>query len=320
MIEIREANSADLPEIVTLLKKSLGEETLPKSESYFIWKHFQNPFGPSKILLAVDNEKIVGLRAFMRWRWVMKGDLMEAVRAVDTATLPDNQGKGIFRQLTMQAAAECKEEGIAMVFNTPNTQSMPGYLKMGWHKAGKMPLYISPGSLVPRLYSEKRVSDILNDYDTVKVISGLPEDWKLPHAPNVFHTPLSKPYLLWRYAHCPVARYGAIIEPGQFGFVFRLKKLNRFVEMRICELWTEQNGMHQKARLAYRKLLRIIRPVMVSAAESPLFHSPGKRPLGLIGPFRKGPETTIKSMGKEKLKNFERFVQWQPSLGTMELF
>lgn len=320
MMEIRTATPADMPQMIELLRQSLGEGTVPKSAAYFNWKHYQNPFGNSLVLLAIEEGRIVGLRAFMRWCWVSKGNQLEAVRAVDTATHPDYQGKGIFKQLTLQAAEICKQDGVALVYNTPNTQSMPGYLKMGWHKTGKMPLYVGPGSLVPRLFSEKAVDKIVAAYDAGMAFSKLSDNWQLSESQQVLHTPVNKDYLLWRYQNCPIVKYGAIVEPGQFGLVFRIKKLNRLVELRICELWTEQKGMHKKARQAYRKLLRMVRPVMVSCAESPLFDSPKKRPLGLLGPFKKGPETTIKPLAKDKLNNFEGFVQWQPSVGTMELF
>src|SRR4051812_2685130 len=98
---VRPSTSADIPEIIDLLKKSLGETVTLKTENFFLWKHAQNPFGSSKILLAIEDEKIIGIRAFMYWNWVSDKQVISAVRAVDTATDPDFQGKGIFKKLTM---------------------------------------------------------------------------------------------------------------------------------------------------------------------------------------------------------------------------
>ena len=118
-----------------------------------------------------------------------------------------------------------------------------------------------------------------------------------------------------------MATYGAVIEPGKFGFVFRLKKLNRFIELRICEIWTEPGATDQKpARAAFQKLLKKIRPAMVSCAASPLFMSGKKQVTGLLGPFKKGPVITIRPLATDNLNNFEKFSKWQPSLGSMELF
>ena len=86
--------------------------------------------------------RIVGLRAFMRWEFVRGGEVLHAVRAVDTATHPDYQGKGLFTAMTMHGLDVIKDDGIDFVFNTPNDKSRPGYLKMGWQEVGKLPVAI----------------------------------------------------------------------------------------------------------------------------------------------------------------------------------
>jgi len=319
-MEIKASTAADLPQMINLLKESLGEGLVPKSETYFDWKHISNPFGPSKILLAWEDGKIVGLRAFMRWRWQSGNESVEAVRAVDTATDPAYQGRGIFKKLTMQAVQECKQEGVGLVFNSPNPISLQGYLKMGWYITGRMPIYVGPGSMAPVKFSEKVLERAYTQYDTGKAFAKLSANWQLPFDQLLLHTPISPGYLKWRYQDCPVLKYGAIVEPGKFGFVFRLKKANRFTELRVCELWTETDSATKSAKKALRKLIRETRPAMVSCAPSPLYAQDQKRPLGLFGPFKKGPVTTLRPLALNKLNTFEQFYQWRPSIGSMELF
>jgi GNAT superfamily N-acetyltransferase len=57
---------------------------------------------------------------------------------------PDYQGRGIFTRLTLHAIDELAREGVAFVFNTPNDQSRPGYLKMGWEVVGQLPTLVRP--------------------------------------------------------------------------------------------------------------------------------------------------------------------------------
>ena len=208
-MEITLANTSDIPQIVALLKISLGEKLMPKSEAYWNWKHEQNPFGKSKVFIAKENNEIIGVRAFMRWSWEHELHQIQAVRAVDTSTHPSFQGKGIFTKLTMAAVEACKKEGVDLVFNTPNTSSMPGYLKMGWQPAGKMPLYFRPGSIIPRRYSLSCINELIDLYATDKTISLLNENWELPVQGTTYQTPLTYQYLQWRYNNCPVAKYGA---------------------------------------------------------------------------------------------------------------
>src|SRR5687768_822241 len=134
-MQLKEATQEDIPEIVSLLKLSLGESLMAKSERFWLWKHVENPFGVSPVIIAVADGKIVGVRAFMRWAWADETERIEAVRAVDTATHPEFQGKGIFSKLTKALLKDCEEKGIRLVYNTPNSQSLPGYLKMGWNVA-----------------------------------------------------------------------------------------------------------------------------------------------------------------------------------------
>ena len=114
----------------------------PRFEQLFSWKHDQNAFGPSYMWVATDGDRIVGLRVFMRWEFVRGGEVLHAVRAVDTATHPEYQGKGLFTAMTMHGLDVIKDDGIDFVFNTPNDKSRPGYLKMGWQEVGKLPVAI----------------------------------------------------------------------------------------------------------------------------------------------------------------------------------
>ncbi len=318
---IRQSTPEDLPQIITLLKTSIGETLTPKTEGYFLWKHEKNPFGKSKVLLAVEDGKIIGMRAFMHWSWHSQKEKVSAVRAVDTATDPAFQGKGIFRKLTLQAVDECNAEGVDMVFNSPNPISMQGYLKMGWSLAGRLPLFIGMGSLVPHSFSTEKITGFYKEYSVEAALQKLDTNWSLTAQGSFLHTPVSYAYLSWRYRDCPVAQYGAVIEPGKFGFIFRLKKLKYFMELRICELWTEdKTSADLLARKAFKKLVKKIKPALVSCSPSPLFLSEKKHITKFFGLFKKGPIITIRPLAKNNLNNFEAFHHWQPSLGSMELF
>src|SRR6185295_3366058 len=100
------------------------------------------PFGPSPSWVALDGERIIGFRTFMRWEFEHEGRVRRAVRAVDTATHPDYQGRGIFSTLTRAGLDEMRADGVDYVFNTPNDNSRPGYLKMGWQTVGRLPVSV----------------------------------------------------------------------------------------------------------------------------------------------------------------------------------
>jgi GNAT superfamily N-acetyltransferase len=315
-MEIVQATDQDIPEVVALMKMSLGESLIPKSTTFFTWKHIHNPFGKSFNYVAKEDGKIIGLRTFMQWAFEKDGKIIRAVRAVDTATHPDHQGKGIFRKLTMHALEACKAEGIHIVFNSPNNSSRPGYLKMGWKEVGRMPLHLGLGYLIPASYSEKNMKRAVELFDINAALSKWNNDETVPKVKGKWATAINKSYLKWRYADCPVADYGAIIEPGQFGMVFRMKRLKNFMELRVCEAWSN-DGQGQKAlNKAFQKLKRTIRPAMVSCAPNSLM----KTLPCTWGPFAKGPITTVRDVTLTDLSSFENFSLWEPSIGVMELF
>ena len=318
-MEIVRGDASNLTEIVELLRISLGEKLMPKSEAFFHWKHFQNPFGESVIWLAKEGGRLVGVRAFMNWQWMNEENTYTAVRAVDTATHPDFQGKGIFSKLTMKAVETCKDNNIGFVFNSPNKISIKGYLKLGWQSNGKMPIAVKP--VIKNLFKKKYYSseELYHEYAIAQAISTLEDTWKLIQDGPCYSTPLSKSYLSWRYRDCPVTKYGAIIKPGLFGIVFRFKKHDRWMECRITEVWLEDETATDELQKSMNEIIIKSGVLLVSCA--PQVSKKGKLILtGFWGPYAIGPEITLRTLATDNLYNFNGFLRWTPSIGSMELF
>ena len=142
---IRPAEPGDDALALPMLRAALGKADDPHYEAFLRWKHKDNAFGVSPAWVALHDGVVVGYRTFLRWEFVRSdGSVMRAVRAVDTATDPAYRGLGIFRSLTLQGVAELTLAGESIVFNTPNDQSRPGYLKMGWSVARRLPVGVMP--------------------------------------------------------------------------------------------------------------------------------------------------------------------------------
>jgi GNAT superfamily N-acetyltransferase len=143
-LAIRALTAADEPAVLKLLEKSLaGGPTGERTADFLRWKHFDNPFGRSIGLVATDGGQLAGVRLVMRWGFDVGGRRISAGRMVDTATDPAYRGRGIFRDLTT-AALEIAQDDIALIFNTPNASSRPGYLSLGWDLVGTIPTSLRP--------------------------------------------------------------------------------------------------------------------------------------------------------------------------------
>jgi N-acetylglutamate synthase-like GNAT family acetyltransferase len=303
-MQIRTATTEDIPAIVKLLKVSLGESLMPKSEAFWYWKHIENPFGVSPVLLAVEQSEIIGVRAFMRWQWIRAGEVLHAVRAVDTATHPNHQGKGIFKKLTLALVNECEAAGTHFIFNTPNTSSKPGYLKMGWTTLGRMKIYVRP-----LLYAKTKAKD----FDAQYAISKMVKTIELPAivTPNQWRTPISFDFLNWRYIQNPNVQYYFFSdhpEKPTYLSVFRLKPSRFGTEFRLCFSVIVKDNMKRHAEHAKE---------VARAAGARFITSSTPLPT-LMAKVSAGPEVTIRSLSA--LPEIISFNNWLPALGDMELF
>ena len=316
MMEIKRADFSDVPRIVSLLKVSLGDE-LPLSEQIWHYKHINNPFGKSIVLLAEEDGKLAGVRAFMRWKWQKGEKHYSCLRAVDTATHPDFRGRGVFKLLTLQAVEIAKKEGDHFIFNTPNDQSRPGYLKMGWEVAGKIRV-----GLIPAVFSFWKIWKNGNDYESPEKIelaglSSLCEEWndRLRSA-NDFFTPKSPEYLQWRYVNNPLQEYEIHVEEHLFmaGCVRKKKGLK---ELRITELIsTEENYNSRKVKRVIRKWSNKFGVQVISCGPK-LFEFPQPVIKGAFGPLLTIRELNLLTEERQFALGTRSFSY---TLGDFELF
>jgi GNAT superfamily N-acetyltransferase len=331
-MQIRSAIPKDKPAIIDLLKKSLGESTIPKSEALWDWKHEQNPFGASFVLVAEENEKLIGLRAFMQWEWLWRGHTYKAIRAVDTATHPEHQGKGIFKKLTLYQIEICRQQGVSFVFNTPNHQSKPGYLKMGWVEQGRLPLkfkLLRPLSLAySKILNEKKFPE--DDlHASPKQVWGLDlAAFKItPLNTDQVCTHVSSNYISWRYENNPLFRYSYISDNVNFLLIFRIKKHSFASELRIVEfILLSPDPDSKKLNKQLSKLAREfckankIDFISISGLQYSI-HKDCFNWMGIIPVRALGPSITLKDLNmKEKFSELLEIKNWNYSLGDLELF
>lgn len=237
---IRRATPADDREIVRLLCETLGWSDDERHHDLFQWKHRRNPFGQSFGWVAVEDDEIIGSRTFMRWTW---SGGVETVRAVDTATHPRAQGRGVFRALTMHGVEEMKAAGVAWVFNTPNKQSAPGYLSMGWREIGHLPVAVCPGRPYrwSRLLDARKASELWSEPTStgedaaVALQNAADIEGLLEHPSPGMRTERSAEFLRWRYCSGPV-KYRAFRDGNRGLVLFRLRRRGRATEAVVAEV------------------------------------------------------------------------------------
>ncbi len=325
-LDVRRATDDDLPAVLDLLQASLGWVPDDDYARFFTWKHHESPFGRSPAWVAADpaaGDRLVGFRTFSRWQFARGDTTIPAVRAVDTATHPDYQGRGIFSLLTRRALDELRAEGVAFVFNTPNDRSRPGYFKMGWQLVERLPVAATPRSPLSLLRLARArtpadkwsaptvagvpVAEVLADGAATAALlaAARPDDDRL----RTLRTPA---YLAWRYGFPPL-HYRAVVAPGGVAsgvVVFRLRRRGAALEAAVCEQIVPA-GDDRTAPALVRQVLRETRAdhaVQIGRAR------PGR---GLLPVPGQGPTLVWRDLTESTMPPADH---WSLGLGDIELF
>lgn len=255
-VDVRPMVDDDLDQVLLLLQASLGWVPDDQFEAFFRWKHHANPAGRSPAWVAIHAGEIVGFRAFLRWRFLLDGSPLEAVRAVDTATRPDWQGRGLFRRLTEHGITELAALGVQAIFNTPNSQSRPGYLRMGWEVVGRVPVRIRPVRLqaLPLLPRARVPADRWCDApvaaDTVgPAIDALPERLLVAEGAGL-RTDRTRAHLHWRYGFAPLGYQVVTLDDrAEVGAAFfRVRRRGPIREATICDVFAPDSRTGRRLR------------------------------------------------------------------------
>lgn len=310
-VRIRRSTAADRPGIFDLAQRSLGWKGDERDREFFEWKHDLNPAGQSPAWVGEIDGEIVGFRTMQRWVFRSEDRTpMHLVRAVDTATHPDHQGKGIFRRLTMAAVEALTLEGTDAVFNTPNSSSRPGYLKMGWSIVGRPTLWVHPQTpatvvrmLRARVAAEKWSEPVDVGVPAADALAEMSESslTTRPRSGRIGPHPTIDS-LRWRYSFEPL-HYRAVEVRGGAAIV-RVRRRGPLREVALCE-WlsptTDPRGL--------RRLVQSCGDYLVAVGLGPRH--------GLVPLPRQGPVVTWRPLARAGVPTLSD-VDF--ALGDLELF
>ncbi|GAA3181021.1 hypothetical protein GCM10010531_39010 [Blastococcus jejuensis] len=339
-LTVRPFQPADIPSCLALLETCLaGGPTGRRDAAFFRWKHLDNPFGPSVALVAESAGEIVGLRTFMRWELLCGTRTVRAVRAVDTATHPAFQGQGIFKRLTTEAL-EVAAADTMLVFNTPNDQSKPGYLSMGWTVVDDLPVLIRPvrplrfaryamrsRTALPVPNAAQPDCDLATTAD-LPALTGLDDLLEEVEAArrgdDRLRTRLTRDYITWRYVDVPglTYRYAAVHEGGVLRGVAigRMRNRGELRELNLAELIVRPDDRRTLRRLI-RAFVRAggdhVATIVPRQANTGVLHRFGFLPL----PGAALTLTTRPLPGlPDDLPDVRAAESWAVRLGDLELF
>lgn len=244
-IRIRPSKEPDIPRILDLLNGVFSNQEyfgISRTLEWWNWKYERNVFGKSTIMIAEDNDQIVGARIFWAWDFVCRGQILKAYQPVDTVIHPGYQGQGLFTKLTVKALKQATEIGADLLFNFPNQNSLPGYLKLGWNYVAKLSWLVKPlrpFHLLKNLKNKEKATPVELDEKyriTPEMCDGLLERESFD---GLLRTRQSKEFLWWRYEENLFFKYGALqVTEGRkkLSAIFEVNQKGTRIEMIIVDI------------------------------------------------------------------------------------
>lgn len=245
IVEMKERHFGGVLELLKLTFSGVSKNNY-FSEEFIRWKHFDNPHGRSKILLAITKSgKIVGFRAFMPWVFRnVYNDEFFCYRPVDSAIHPEFRSYGLFKKLTFKMLEDKNVIESDFIFNNPNANSLPIYTKedWGWIFDSKIKFSIYPNTYkLCCLFNGKRTSNS----DVKKRLELALNDKK--YSSFITGTLVDNRYVTWRYLNNPAVNYFFYTMDGITFFVFRSERRGFLIELRLMDILCPLNSVRQDA-------------------------------------------------------------------------
>jgi len=289
---------------------------------------------------------VIGLRAFMQWRFQAGSRSVKAVRAVDTATHPDYRRAGMFTTLSRQVAEQAAQDGVDLIFNTPNQRSLPGYLKLGWCHVGTVRPMVSilnaprlvfglvrnglgfrkSESHSPEEFFSQPVIDIRSLLNSAQ--DGLEhlllESGGLCGANDSIITSRSIEYLRWRYAEHPFLNYWVATRSSDGRLkgcvIFRTNTRFGLKEVMLCELLLAERdeGLCRSLLSQLRSCLQA--DYLLAYFQEGSFLQCVLKRCGFRSVPRYGMNFTVNPLTADLPVDPLRFDSWALTVGDLELF
>ena len=125
--------------VINLIKPMWKELDAKKQYELFKWRYEKNPYKNPVIYLAVDNEKVVGFRAFISQIFIKQKNEYIVYSPSDTYIHREYRRKGIISALNNKCMEELNklynDDNTILINTSTSKPSMPVYLKQNWQKS-----------------------------------------------------------------------------------------------------------------------------------------------------------------------------------------
>ncbi len=222
-------DNRDIDSFLELYRICFGK---PMLRDYFEWKYIKNPFRMNihPIIVAEENDRLIGARAEVPIRMMIKDTTTNALLGADAMVHPEFRGRRIHVEILRFSQELYRDSQYVFDYSFPNKFSIRNNIR-----AGRQPIYNrirhwkvlnaqeafnrvfhnhilqkTGGLISPLLWYKTRIPTLRNQNVTVREVSdmGILEDvydrWKKP---DKIYTVRDETYLNWRFKSHPEIYY-----------------------------------------------------------------------------------------------------------------
>lgn len=180
MIELREGSAADREEILALRKRCFPDDDVEKQDPRF-WEW---EFGRGRVFLALDGGRAVAHLGFYPQTYVIDGENVSAMLAVDAMTDPEYRRQGLFLRVAELARKTIRESVQISTAWQIRDAVLPPMAANGWKPLLRASVLVKPVSLRSTAGTLEHAMGAFPDVGMLR---------------NVNHASREREFLRWRF-------------------------------------------------------------------------------------------------------------------------
>ena len=241
------ASSEDMEEVLALLQQSFASVqrsgNVDRGLRFWNWKYRNSPFGPAIIQVVRIDGRIAATGCLWPMTLLCNDRRLRALQPCDTAVHPDFRRRGLFGQLNRARKDLATERNLDLIFNFPNANSLPGYIKSGWQHLGRVPWLVrimKPAAVLrDRLHSGKSMAiEVPGDY---RLSESIASQIRTHDSSALDCVSMERPaaFWKWRFSQHPNRQYGLVqcaTDADSLAIFTLSRKPSGLIEMVIVDL------------------------------------------------------------------------------------